>query len=107
MFNSMHDATIAFARAARRAQAAPTRAAIATRLDSDLEETAAAAPWQPPVVGPAPCDECRFRERCGLALLACEAFSVYVSGQAAPRWSCAPRAPTRSRFEVIFRASSA
>ena len=92
MFNSMHDATIAFARAARRAQAAPA---------------AAAAPWQPPVVGPAPCDECRFRERCGLALLACEAFSVYVSGQAAPRWSCAPRAPTRSRFEVIFRASSA
>jgi hypothetical protein len=53
------------------------------------------------LLGPAPCDECRFRERCGSLLLACEAYRVFVRDLNAP-WDFAPRSPTRDRYLAIF-----
>jgi len=49
-----------------------------------------------------PCDACRFRERCNLERLACSAFSMYLAGEPAPRWSAAPRAPTTARFAALL-----
>lgn len=51
---------------------------------------------------PCPCDTCRFRERCAQHLLACAAFSMYLAGAGKPRWSQAPRAPSRARFEALL-----
>jgi len=56
------------------------------------------------LLGPAPCDECRFRERCGSLLLACEAYRVFVRELDA-RWDFVPRAPTRARYLAIFAES--
>jgi len=95
------DVAGAAARAARRAQADARRAAIAAGLEPDLE--IAVAPWQPPPVEPAPCDDgCRFRERCSAGRLACQAFAMFVAGESAPRWSAASRAPTGDEFAAIF-----
>jgi len=103
LFDASRDAAAAAARAARRAQAAARCAAIVAGLDPDFDETPAEAQWQPPLIEPGPCDDrCRFRDRCGQGLLACEAFSVYVAGQGAPRWRLAPRVPTRARYAAIF-----
>ena len=51
---------------------------------------------------PCPCDECRFFAKCGTEKLLCERFSMYVNGEGRPRWSLAPRAPTKSRFVALF-----
>ena len=53
------------------------------------------------LLGPAPCDECRFRERCGVHLLACEAYRLFVRDFDA-HWDLVPRAPTRARYLTIF-----
>jgi len=53
------------------------------------------------LLGPAPCDQCRFRERCGSMLLACEAYRVFVKDLGAA-WDFAPRAPTHARYLAIF-----
>lgn len=41
-------------------------------------------PCAPPAFepAPAPCDDCRFRERCGRELLACDSFAIYLHGYA-------------------------
>ena len=57
------------------------------------------------LLGPAPCDECRFRERCGSLLLACEAYRVFVRELDA-QWDFVPRAPTRARYLAIFSESA-
>jgi hypothetical protein len=46
--------------------------------------------------GPAPCDCCKFRERCGPERLACQAFSMFLHGESEARWRSAPRAPSRA-----------
>jgi hypothetical protein len=51
---------------------------------------------------PAPCDRCRFRERCAADRLACDAFAVFMTGGEEWRWSLAPRVPTRARYAVLF-----
>jgi hypothetical protein len=50
----------------------------------------------------APCDACRFRDRCQQRLHACEAFSMYCAGEPASRWQPAPRAPCRARYEALL-----
>jgi|ERR1700683_334651 hypothetical protein len=52
------------------------------------------------LLGPAPCDDCPFRARCGVALLACESYGVFVRGLA--RWDLAPRVPTHARYLTVF-----
>jgi len=54
------------------------------------------------LLGPAPCDVCRFRERCGALLLACEAYAVFVRDVDGARWEMAPRAPTRAGYLRLF-----
>jgi len=53
---------------------------------------------------PAPCDDCRFAQRCREEQLACGAFAVFASGAAATRWQYAPRSPTRATYEVTMLA---
>jgi hypothetical protein len=50
----------------------------------------------------APCDDCRFRERCDAEQLACERYAMYSSGLPQWRWQNAPTAPTRGRFLALF-----
>lgn len=57
----------------------------------------------PRLVGPAPCDGCRFAPRCRAERLACEAFAMYAACESQKRWSVAPRAPKASRYEAVFR----
>ena len=71
MFDSMHDAAIALARAATE---------------------------------PAPCQDCRFRERCSSEQLACDKFAVYLGGATRERSALAPRVPSRVRYEALFGA---
>jgi hypothetical protein len=52
------------------------------------------------LLGPAPCDDCRFRARCGGELLACESYSFFVRDLA--RWKLASRVPTRARYLTVF-----
>jgi hypothetical protein len=52
------------------------------------------------LLGPAPCDDCPFRARCGVALLACESYGVFVRGLA--RWDLASRVPTHARYLTVF-----
>jgi hypothetical protein len=56
----------------------------------------------PRLLGPAPCDECRFRDRCGLELLACESYVLFVRESGPTRWGLAPRAPNRARYLALF-----
>ena len=51
--------------------------------------------------GPAPCDDCRFRERCGREHLACDSFALYLHGKSDERWQIAPRAPTRAIYLAL------
>jgi hypothetical protein len=53
------------------------------------------------LLGPAPCDNCQFRERCAARLLACEAYRLFVRNFSGP-WDLAPRVPTRARYLAIF-----
>lgn len=53
---------------------------------------------------PAPCDGCRFAERCRDERLACDAFVMFASGAARWRWAGAPKAPTRERWLALFDA---
>lgn len=53
----------------------------------------------PDVLGEAPCDVCKWRERCASQRWACEAFSCFVAGV---RWAQALRAPSRPRWEAIY-----
>lgn len=50
---------------------------------------------------PAPCTDCRFRERCARELLACDAYAIFLQDYARERWHTAPRAPTRARYEAL------
>lgn len=52
------------------------------------------------LLGPAPCDECPFRARCGDGLLACESYGFFVQGLA--RWDLASRVPTHARYLTVF-----
>jgi hypothetical protein len=54
------------------------------------------------VLPPSPCDNCRLSKRCGAEQLVCEAFTMFVANEPAPRWRAAPRAPTRARWQAIF-----
>ena len=56
----------------------------------------------PLLLGPAPCDRCRFRDRCGLELLACESYKLFVRENGPTRWAVAPRAPNRARYLELF-----
>ncbi len=55
-----------------------------------------------PPVEPAPCQGCRFAERCGAQRLACDAYALFMAGAAERRWCMAPRAPTAARFAALF-----
>lgn len=57
----------------------------------------------PYLLGPAPCDECRFRRRCGSDLLACEAYGLYARESTSKQWDVVPRAPTRAGYLAVFR----
>jgi hypothetical protein len=50
----------------------------------------------------APCDGCHLAARCNVQLLACETFSMYLHNEPPARWLCAPRAPTRARYEALL-----
>jgi hypothetical protein len=56
----------------------------------------------PFLLGPAPCDQCRYRRRCGSDLLACEAYSLYARESTSKQWDVVPRAPTRARYLAVF-----
>jgi hypothetical protein len=49
---------------------------------------------------PCPCEGCRFAQRCASEQLACAAYQSYAQGAGKPRWSRAPRAPTRALYEA-------
>jgi hypothetical protein len=57
--------------------------------------------------GPCPCDDCRFRERCGPERLACQAFSMFLHDESEARWRNAPRAPSRALYEAALGEDSA
>lgn len=69
-------------------------AALAVVIDADIAREI--------VAEEAPCNGCAFAERCRDERLACDQFALYSSGSPQSRWSCAPRAPTRERFLVLF-----
>jgi hypothetical protein len=52
------------------------------------------------LLGPAPCDKCPFRARCGEGLLACESYGFFVQGLA--HWDLASRVPTHARYLSVF-----
>jgi hypothetical protein len=54
------------------------------------------------LASPAPCDACRFRQRCGTERLACHRFMMFVDGASAQRWCHAPCAPSRAWFNTAF-----
>jgi hypothetical protein len=56
----------------------------------------------PLLLGPAPCDKCSLRNRCGQELLACESYTLFVRENGPNRWAIAPRAPTRARYLSLF-----
>lgn len=56
----------------------------------------------PLLLGPAPCDKCSLRNRCGRELLACESYALFVRENGPNRWAGAPRAPTRARYLSLF-----
>jgi hypothetical protein len=57
--------------------------------------------------GPAPCDDCRFRERCAAEKLACDQYVMFYYGRPQWRWEQAPAVPTRARVEALFDKSHA
>lgn len=54
------------------------------------------------MAAPAPCDDCRHAAKCRAEKLLCEAFNLYVSGEGRPRWSLAPRVPTRALYLALL-----
>lgn len=50
-----------------------------------------------------PCDDCRHAARCAQALLACDAFAVWVAGRGPRHWQTAPRQPTREHHASVFK----
>jgi hypothetical protein len=50
---------------------------------------------------PAPCRGCPLWRRCAIDRLACEAFSVYVTGHGREVWETIERAPTREVYVRI------
>lgn len=54
------------------------------------------------LLGPAPCDNCRYADRCRLERLPCDAFAVYLSGASENRWRNAPRLPSRERAAALL-----
>jgi hypothetical protein len=56
------------------------------------------------LTGPCPCDGCRYAAACGVQLLACERFSMFMAGEGQRRWHAAPMAPSRARYAAIFEA---
>ncbi len=68
------------------------RASMHTSLDS---------PENPYLLlGPAPCDDCPFRARCEVELLACESYSLFVRDLA--RWDEGAREPSHARYLAVF-----
>lgn len=52
--------------------------------------------------GPAPCDDCRSRDRCATGL-ACSAFKLYVDGVSQGLWAIAPRLDASAyRYARVF-----
>lgn len=51
---------------------------------------------------PAPCDSCRFSERCAAEQLACDQYVMFYHARPEWRWRQAPLQPTRARFEALF-----
>lgn len=47
--------------------------------------------------GPAPCDACRYRQRCAISGEACLSFSEYCRGVKEHRWQLMPKQP---RFDI-------
>ena len=60
----------------------------------------AALPY--PLTEIAPCDGCKFRERCARDLLACARFCGYVHGEPQHRWALFSCAPNRARYEALL-----
>lgn len=56
----------------------------------------------PDALGPAPCDACKWRERCGVERLACERFSMFLGDEPVARWRAAPCTPSRARYEALL-----
>jgi hypothetical protein len=54
------------------------------------------------LAGPAPCDGCRFRDRCAAEQLACDRYVMFYYGKPQWRWEQAPIVPTRAQFEALF-----
>ena len=52
------------------------------------------------LLGPAPCDQCTFRARCEVELLACESYAFFVRDLA--RWDLASRVPTHAGYLTVF-----
>ena len=52
------------------------------------------------LLGPAPCDDCPFRARCEVELLACESYSLFVRDLA--RWDEGAREPSHARYLAVF-----
>jgi hypothetical protein len=50
----------------------------------------------------APCDSCKFRERCARERLACARFVSFYCGAAERQWRQAPCAPDRATWLSIF-----
>jgi hypothetical protein len=67
-------------------------------VQNPLDPLASLSPC--PLLGPAPCDGCRFRARCGTKLLACESYAFFVRDLAC--WDLAARVPTRARYLTVF-----
>ena len=49
-----------------------------------------------------PCDHCALRAGCATAETACARFVSFVQGAGQPRWSLAPRVPSRALFLAAF-----
>ena len=50
----------------------------------------------------APCECCKFAQRCAIEHQACAAFSMYLANEPAVRWRLAPRAPTPARYTALL-----
>ena len=50
----------------------------------------------------APCECCKFADRCAIEHRACAAFGMYLANEPAERWRLAPRAPTTARYTQLL-----
>jgi hypothetical protein len=92
--------------AAPRAEAMYHRASPGSEVETMPHIAGLEAPQRsiepPGIQEPSPCDDCRFRQRCGPEQLACDRFSMFCRGLPKWRWQSAPTAPTRARFAALF-----